>query len=324
MFFVNSQKILSFWEKLLGLLGVTKPRKTDPKKVILDQRVDYDFCRFVHDGDIVSVEKFLTQNPPNQKTINRALGFAAELGHMPLVELFLPLADIGFDNYAALSDAASAGHFDIVKFLTPHCNLKSSVSFVAFGGAVRNGHLDVVRFLSPLVSTKDQRPAFYVAAHKGHLDIVKHILPLMNTDDRARAFFEAAGSGHDDIALLLKEGYVHRRKYDDAAYEAFLDCAMDGHLRTMKLLIPFVDPMKNNSEALGISCFHQKRDVFDFLYPLSDPPMALLALNADSSVPDDKKTFLTERINIERERELLSILTETHHEQKNHGRRRKM
>ena len=61
-------------------------------------------------------------------------------------------------------------------------------------------------------------------------------------------------------------------------YRALFACAKTNNVNLVNKLLPFVNPKGLNNEALQLACAYGSEDVFNVLYPLSDPVKALKAL----------------------------------------------
>lgn len=146
------------------------------------------------------------------------------------------------DMIAALDEAASKGHIDIIKSILEYLHKTGTVKMYSFAievgalkNAAANGHIDIVRLLIPYIN--NATAALGQAASHGYIDIVKLLSTYVNDIDISKGdgsispFTSAAANGHTDIVKLLMSRV---KDFDNAAKYA----AFNGHIDIVKLLMP--------------------------------------------------------------------------------------
>jgi ankyrin repeat protein len=117
----------------------------------------------------------------------------------------------------AIITAALYGNSDIVKYLTVLPGVKVEY---ALENACIEGYTDLVRFLVGLPNICLPKNLIILASSNGHLDIVKILCSLPGVD-----------IGVDES-------------------QALIDAAMNGHVETVKYLLPRLDPLAQDNGAL--------------------------------------------------------------------------
>ena len=151
------------------------------------------------------------------------LGFAAESGHLVIVELLLrdSRANPGAFNNFAVRVAADCGHLEVIRALLqdPRVN-PGDVDNAALNAASSFGHLEVVRLLlsDPRVDPGSQESfSLALAARYGHLEVVRLLLEDSRVDPGIAnngPLRKAAEYGHLEVVRLLQDpsGFCCTRK----------------------------------------------------------------------------------------------------------------
>ncbi|CAK4083462.1 unnamed protein product [Aphanomyces euteiches] len=149
-------------------------------------------------GQLDVIRRLLESEINTQLRTTNALDWAAEHGHLEVVEFLTQLRDEGCTT-RAMDDAAANGHFEIVEYL--HRSLKTSTT-EAVDGAASNGHLPIVEFLLANRCEGYTQKAIDGAAANGHLNIV---LYFENLDLKCSldGLTGAASNGHLNIVEYL-------------------------------------------------------------------------------------------------------------------------
>lgn len=151
---------------------------------------------------------------------------------------------------SSLSNAASMGLLDLIEQMIDNRLFES-------GGKMTFSY----DFLSLPLSA---------AIKEGHFDIVKYFVDLSNPKPRGyySLIAEALKSGHADIVkyfVALDEPKAINYYY------LLIEAVQAGNILNVKALLPHVDPKECQSAALALASQKGRRDIFELLYPLSDP-----------------------------------------------------
>lgn len=183
----------------------------------------------------------------NEK-INRLLVKAASDGNIDELKRLIPYADCLFQNGEALRKAAQFNNVSCIKLLLQHMS-PNDVGLSVFS-VVRHGTHQQLNTL-----LKNTQKSCLDEAHLG------------------RALIAAAQIGHiDNVKALLP--------YSDASgiHQALLNAVNAQHIQIVKLLAAQTNTKQDNSIALQKAVMRNNQEIFDILYPLSEPKKALTAL----------------------------------------------
>lgn len=130
-------------------------------------------------------------SPNKRAAVNAARG-----GHLHVLEWVLMLSPrlISLKSMAA---AAQAGHFDILRWGLPHCQVNEHITTDVCNAAARGGHLDILQWLASQRHACDE-VTFAIAAQNGHLPVVQWLHANGVPFDR-RAATLAAEQKHEEI-----------------------------------------------------------------------------------------------------------------------------
>ena len=191
--------------------------------------------------------------------------FAAENGHINIVEY---LKNNGADDDAknkALVSAAKNGHKDIVEYLKNNganidardingdaSDIYGNTPLIA---AAKNGHKDIVEYLKDNganvnITNKGGETALVSAAKNGHKDIVEYLKDNGANIDASDIFgntplMVAAENGHIDIVK-----YLNSEVEADSKNKALVSAAENGKIDIVKYLISEVEDDNAKNEAL--------------------------------------------------------------------------
>lgn len=238
--------------------------------------------RLINDDAVVDLDAVLLLIPCCKPAVlSEALIAAADKGHLEVVNQLARVIWPGSSHLKALGHAAQAGHMDVFRALLPFAKALNGTSshhvcssVTVMNMAARAGRLDAV---SELISAGESLPysprqALRWAAIGGHLVVVQELLSHSDPEsDCSTALSEAARCGHLEIVRTLISWTDP--KADDSI--ALREAAEQGHLEITRLLIPVSDPNARKCEALRRAVANGHRDVADLLVPVSDIAGAL-------------------------------------------------
>jgi len=142
-----------------------------------------EFIEYVKMGNLQKVIEYVESKQVDASAKNNdAIIYAAEYGHLAVVEylLTLPNVDASARNNQAIIWAAYNGHLAVVEYLSKLPNVDASaLNNRAIIWAAYNGHLEVIKYLSTLpnvdASARDNHAIIW-AARNGHLAVVAMLL----------------------------------------------------------------------------------------------------------------------------------------------------
>lgn len=88
---------------------------------------------------------------------------------------------------------------------------------------------------------------------------------------------------HNLLPIDIKNTVDHDLLWPNEIYSELTDYVIHNNLEQARLFIPHCDCKHDNSYLLQLASCHGHQEMFDLLYPLSDPRAALDALIADNS-----------------------------------------
>lgn len=204
-------------------------------------------------------------------------------GDVDAFDRFCSKVDISMNQNIPLTRAVQEGHLAIVKRIVDLMQSENQIVHplaptwpLVF--AVSAGNLDMVKTLLPISTVRGENSlVLHWAANNKTTDILDIVLPFFDKDDVNKCFAEGAGSGR---------------------------------MMIVKNLLAHADPLWERSQALQNAsqtrAQHVNSSVFDFLYPLSNPRDALLALQERFNHGEDVCwKFLERRVLADEERQEL-------------------
>lgn len=229
------------------------------------------------------------------------LSYAAEYGHLNIVQLLAPRQDTNLDSVdqdgrTPLSWAAGCGHVDIVNLLLDHPrgvgpNCKDHRPQTPLSWAARKGCVGVVKCLiargdvdKESRDRSGQTPLSW-AAYNGHLEVVKMLAaaaaaPQVDVDSKddfsQTPLSWAARNGHlGVVSFLVDMPGVDADSRDDGDCTALMWASAHGHVEVVKLLAsrPDVDcDRKDRSGQSSLSWAARKGhlDIVKFLMARDD------------------------------------------------------
>ncbi|GAM20325.1 hypothetical protein SAMD00019534_035000 [Acytostelium subglobosum LB1] len=183
----------------------------------------------------LNVVTLLQESLGSQQDQYRALGMAAEYGHIQVVQYLHNIlindndterpkpssfdkmcVKFGFDR------AAQHGHMDVIKFL--HENRTEGCSTNAMIFAARNGHLEVIDYLHRNRTEGCSSVAVSMAILSRHLDVVKYLLANRTETSSTEAMSYAIRKGNLPVVQYLAQDLGVRPSTQDVidAHESVL------------------------------------------------------------------------------------------------------
>lgn len=170
--------------------------------------------------------------------------------------------------------------------------------------------------LAPLATEPDMLDAYQVAASWGSAGCVQILRPYIHSQSDHEAAFNmcantsllVGGLSHfptdcDHAACLeLLTPHVEQKSVNDVLGLIAGQCSVE----VLRVLLQYADPKFNNSKALQKAVLNNAQSNLDILYPLSDPHLALQALQKDPFNTPQEWMPLYERIESERIRHTLN------------------
>lgn len=186
--------------------------------------------------------------------------------HPPLIET---------SANSALLNAANNGQADVVdRILQRQPPMDQTLCDEALHQANLKQHNNCVALLAPHCSQKALNAVFKDAVIKGWVDGTKTMLNFVDGLVTNCGLEWSLTSNGVCLDLLASVCGVH--DLQDALVSA-VDRENSDHVRK---LLKYADPKFKNSEALQWASQIQCQEIFDLLYPLSDPEAAHLALHS--------------------------------------------
>lgn len=203
----------------------------------------------------------------NGEVLRKALKNAAKGGHVECVKLLLPLCDqAGIDK--GLCEAAKCGHLACVHVLTPVANAWYDNSRALYKAA-EFGFADVVAHLAPLSDPDCICGALSGAARLKHERCVDVLLPYIKGMFYPTLAISGAQSGQPSIVAKILE--VAPGPY---SVHGLIYAITHGNTACAQLLMKACDPTELHSRALVVAFREQQWEMFDLLYPKSQPQKA--------------------------------------------------
>ena len=197
-----------------------------------------------------------------------------------LVDLFETVEFDAASNWVDLSvafdSACGEGHEDIVNFFlnTFKNNLNLFLDIQSLLLAAEGENENVLKTLAPLFTGKKVNLALMHAIDRHSVPSIRALLPFADYKENNSSMLRIA---------------VQNR------------CPLD----IIKILAPHFDPKDLQSAPLAFASALEQEEVFNFLYPLSDPKEALVFLKIQQYDTSAQK-MITSRLKIDEEKDLLS------------------
>ncbi len=139
-----------------------------------------------------------------------------------------------------------------------------------------------------------------MAAATPNVEFLKLMMGMGVPVTSERALLTALTHKHNEHALLLIEALP--KPFNE---EYLLSgCILDGNIEMVRKLIPHCDIKAKDSEALKWAVVQNNHEIFDLLYPLSDPQACKELLKRTGH--GRKMGMLTQRMKQEAHREILA------------------
>lgn len=136
--------------------------------------------------------------------------------------------------------------------------------------------------------------ALWVSCEMGHVECVKLLQPLSRPTDMFHAIMGACNYGHQKVVEFLLTVYT----WENAATkkDALLCAVSSGSVEMAKYMLTHATHKKHRNEALGEASTTKNQEMFDLLYPLSNPQAALDLMDKNPEATDDDKSMLRDEI----------------------------
>lgn len=145
---------------------------------------------------------------------------------------------------------------------------------------------------------------FRRSCENGYVECAKIFLPYVDETHIFHALLGAGRNGHAQVLELLLPLY----KWPNAYTKKSVLCAtVSGQsIKAVKTVLPYVTSKTHRTEALRVACQVNNHDVFDVLYPLSNPRSALKYMENRKMVSEREKQMLKDAIAAEEQHKVLS------------------
>lgn len=169
-------------------------------------------------------------------------------------------------------EASKNGCVDVLKEMLAGPTPFATGCDEALQQALGNDQLMCVEVLAPYCSVKALAQSFATAVRDGRVDRVRTLLRFVYDDQKQWGVEWSAlhdGSCIGVLAPFLDAGQLHT---------TFIRLVDGEQVESVRKILKYVDPKLNNSEGLQWASQIQCQEVFDLLYPVSDPQEAYTAL----------------------------------------------
>jgi len=145
---------------------------------------------------------------------------------------------------------------------------------------------------------------FRRSCENGYVECAKILLSYVDTPHIFHALLGAGRNGHAQVLELLLPLY----KWENAYTKKSVLCAtVSGQsIKAVKTVLPYVTNKTHRTEALRVACQVNNQDVFDVLYPLSNPQSALKYMENRKMVSEREKQMLKDAIAAQEQKKVLS------------------
>lgn len=144
---------------------------------------------------------------------------------------------------------------------------------------------------------------FVSLAHAEDLDSMKKILGFVGADGIERAVRVANQYGYSEIVEFL---VCHTCIPN--VQQLLNQAVFHGHLECVKWMLSVADPQVDNSNSLAVAVLQGHDDIFELLYPVSNPQQALFALQQNSAYDADDWIMLEQRIHKDQREKLAGVV----------------
>lgn len=136
--------------------------------------------------------------------------------------------------------------------------------------------------------------ALWRSCEVGHLECVKILQPLCRKEDMFHAIMGACNYAQKNVVEFLLSVY----KWENAATKknALLCAVSSGSFETVQYILTHVTNEAHRNEALCNASIIKNREIFDLLYPLSSPQVALNFMDKNPEATEDDKQMLKDEI----------------------------
>lgn len=146
--------------------------------------------------------------------------------------------------------------------------------------------------------------AFWRSCEQGHLECAK-ILQSFSRENAGRySLCVACQNGDKNMVEYLIQ--FHDWSDDFGRRIVLLNAVESGSLDVVKLILPHVPNKPHRTEALRDACKYNHQAIFDLLYPLSNPQLALKYMEKRKEVTEEEKQMLKDAIAAEQQNKVLS------------------
>lgn len=198
----------------------------------------------------------------------------------------------------------------LLEQVTPEMNVQHDLHH-SFRTAARKNHCGCLKLLRPYVDPKfNHSEALYEAAKGMALEAFDYLLPLSDLTVREQLWFVVAKNFPDETLKHMLESISPAALTQHTFDTMFHDSVIHGYYSQVKFLLPYVDPKKNNSEALRLALEFNDQEMAELLYPHSDLRVALELLRKKGDTPERHLKRLVELETAQRQKEVLTNATQ--------------
>jgi len=192
---------------------------------------------------------------------------AAKAGNLAMVQDLMGHPGVR-NPLQPLSEAVTAGHYEIVKLLLTDPRIEESDTDYEIELAARAGHFDIVELLFHDPRTTDLYPAVFAAADAGHFRVVKFLVQdrVRLTEDLNSVISVAAANDQWEVVkLLLDDDRV--TNLDSAITQMVYDPDPDLDLNLLEILLQRDDLIVNLNPAINNASRSKRFDIVEMLLP---------------------------------------------------------
>lgn len=145
---------------------------------------------------------------------------------------------------------------------------------------------------------------FRRSCENGYVECANILLPYVDDPHIFHALLEAGRNGHTQVLEFLLPLYKWENAYTK---KAVLCATVSGQsIKAVKTVLPYVTSKTHRTEALRVACQGNNHDVFDVLYPLSNPRSALKYMEKRKTVTEREKQMLKDAITAQEQKNILT------------------
>lgn len=246
------------------------------------------------EGNHKEVARLMPLSDPEQ--LGYVLEMCAEKGYLECLEVLINHPHSVDHLGQSLKKAAEHNHIECVSFLINHVDPKYHNS-LALRYAALGGHAQLVEMLIDVSEPADlNSAALRDAAMLGHAQCVELLIPVSKHFERA--LITAVEHEHVSCVRLLAP------HIDITKTDILTRAVQNKDIECVRILLPYSDPKFCNSDALQWASHHNNQDIFDLLYPVSDPQAALDEMLSQGP-PSEYTNMLEARIKVQLEKEFI-------------------